>query len=167
MTIGDDRDCIAWSSNPDTLDWARILPWPLTMRCKAEELVQTSTTWPESGLFLLNPRFYYQMQSPLQKAGILFLGGWGVQLPYNWNPPSGTTFPVCQSSGTAPDLHATLKRHVNHATPSLSSAFNISGQNSSCSFATMKVSTHHCNLNHRDGFQNTIDNVQWNISFWD
>lgn len=122
MTRGEDRGCMAWSSDPD---WAKILPWPLTMRCKVEELVHPSTSWPESGLFLLNPRLYNQMESPLQNASILFLGGWGVQLPYNWNPPSGTTYPVCQSRGT--DLQATLKRHVNHATPSLSSGFNISG----------------------------------------
>uniref|UniRef100_A0A3P9CC49 Arrestin domain-containing protein 3 n=1 Tax=Maylandia zebra TaxID=106582 RepID=A0A3P9CC49_9CICH len=43
----------------------------------------------------------------------------------------GTTIPVCQSRGTAPDLHATLQRRVNQDNPTTSRAFRNSGQSSS------------------------------------
>jgi len=43
----------------------------------------------------------------------------------------GTTTPVCHSKGTVPDPDATLKRRVSQDSPTMSSAFSISGQISS------------------------------------
>lgn len=60
--------------------------------------------------------------------------------------------PSLSSKGTALHLDATLKRHANNTTPTLSNTFNISGQ-ICCSFDIVTVCNHHCNLSQSKGLQ--------------
>ncbi len=56
------------------VDWFCKLPCTLQHPGKGIELVQCSTTRTKTALFLLNPRFYYRPNSPLQYPGIDFPG---------------------------------------------------------------------------------------------
>lgn len=84
---------------------------------KSKGLVHQSTAKAEAELLLLNPRFNYEIEILLQNPIIYF----SQEADNNTLAPLfkinklikiGTTIPVWQSQGTAPDLHATLKRCV-------------------------------------------------------
>lgn len=79
-----------------------------------------------------------------------------IDLEHTLWPPVlkiATTILVCQSKGTAPYLHATLKRQVNHTDTTFFQCLQHLWLKviHRCSLAMMKISNHHGNHCSRDG----------------
>lgn len=70
--------------------------------------VKSWFTLLQPGQNLLNPKLNYRMESPLQNPALDF--SWEAdECDVSINGKIGTAILVCQSKGTAPDLHSTLK----------------------------------------------------------
>ncbi len=96
------------------------------------ELVQCSTARTKTALFLLNPRFYHRLDSPLQYPGIDFSGE-----AEECDPPIVVTHPLVPflKRGTttpfATPRDAMLQRRVSQDSPTTSRDLRYSGQISS------------------------------------
>lgn len=106
-----------------------VLLWSHRKLCKSEELVESSMAWMETRLFLLNARLRGTIGQRLLSPTLTLTFPGGMWFPWNWYTCSsplclkkkkiGTTIPLCQSKGTAPNLHPASRTCINHVTPTL------------------------------------------------